>query len=170
MEGMSSQLFPTRLFSIFSLRLAPIMISQLSLPAFLVMKVTSLKAEDGRYEQLFQLTYSQSSVYHTKHKSVLHNTYLPSPFKRFLRSTCFRVITSADLQLVNGYGQQNECNTEQLSVTNFSSENNLSRFQLNAPVVIRAFNTGTFSRNVRKLFSELKLVTDNLLFIYAEAK
>ena len=29
--------------------------------------------------------------------------------------------------------------------------------------------TGTFSQNVGKLFSELKLVTDNLLFIYAEA-
>ena len=29
--------------------------------------------------------------------------------------------------------------------------------------------TGAFSRNVGKLFSKLKLVTDNLLFIYAEA-
>ena len=29
--------------------------------------------------------------------------------------------------------------------------------------------TGAFSRNVGKLFSELKLVTDNLFFIYAEA-
>ena len=29
--------------------------------------------------------------------------------------------------------------------------------------------TGAFSWNVGKLFSELKLVTDNLLFIYAEA-
>ena len=29
--------------------------------------------------------------------------------------------------------------------------------------------TGAFSRNVGKLFSDLKLVTDNLLFIYAEA-
>jgi len=27
--------------------------------------------------------------------------------------------------------------------------------------------TGPFSQNVRKLFSELKLVTDNLLFIQA---
>ena len=29
---------------------------------------------------------------------------------------------------------------------------------------------GVFSQNFSKLFSELKLVTDNLLFIYAEAK
>ena len=29
--------------------------------------------------------------------------------------------------------------------------------------------TGAFSQNVGKLFSKLKLVTDNLLFIYAEA-
>ena len=29
--------------------------------------------------------------------------------------------------------------------------------------------TGAFSWNIGKLFSELKLVTDNLLFIYAEA-
>ena len=42
-----------------------------------------------------------------------------------------------------------------LSVTNFSSENNLL--------------IGAFSRNIGKLFSELKLVTDNLLFIHAEA-
>ena len=28
--------------------------------------------------------------------------------------------------------------------------------------------TGAFSQNVGKLFSEFKLVTDNLLFIYAE--
>ena len=39
-----------------------------------------------------------------------------------------------------------------LSVTNMSSENNLPTFQLNAPVIIG---------------SELKLVTDNLLFISA---
>ena len=45
----------------------------------------------------------------------------------------------------------------------FSLENNLPTFRPNAPVVIRV------SRNVGKLFSELKLVTDNLLFIYAEA-
>ena len=42
-----------------------------------------------------------------------------------------------------------------LSGTNLSSENNLPTFRLNAPVVI----------NIGKLFSELKLVTDNLLFI-----
>ena len=29
--------------------------------------------------------------------------------------------------------------------------------------------TGAFSGNIGKLFSKLKLVTDNLLFIYAEA-
>ena len=46
-----------------------------------------------------------------------------------------------------------------LSVTNLSSENNL-------PMLM---TTGAFSRNVGKLFSELKLVTDNLLFIDAEA-
>ena len=50
---------------------------------------------------------------------------------------------------------------EGLSVTNLSSENNLPTFRLNAPVIIRA--------KVSKLFSELKLVTDNLLFIYAAA-
>ena len=39
-------------------------------------------------------------------------------------------------------------------------------FQLNAPVVFRAkvmMMTGAFSQNVCKLFSDLKLVTDNLL-------
>ena len=47
-----------------------------------------------------------------------------------------------------------------------SLENNLPTFQQNAPVVIRAkvMTTGAFSPNVGKLFSELKLVTDNLLF------
>ena len=45
---------------------------------------------------------------------------------------------------------------------------------LNAPVVIRVkvsftlMTTGAFSQNVGKLFSKLKLITDNLLFIYAE--
>ena len=33
----------------------------------------------------------------------------------------------------------------------------------------RPVTTGAFSRNVGKLFSKLKLVTDNLLFSYAEA-
>ena len=57
----------------------------------------------------------------------------------------------------------------ELSGTNLSSENNLPTFRLNAPVMIRAkVMTGAFSQNVGKLFSELKLVTDNL-FIYAEA-
>ena len=51
---------------------------------------------------------------------------------------------------------------KRLSVTSFSLENNLM-FRLTLMM------TGAFSRNVGKLFSELKLVTDNLLFIYAEA-
>ena len=52
-----------------------------------------------------------------------------------------------------------------LSDTNFSSENDLPTFRLNAPVVIRAklVTTGAFSPTVSKLFFELKLVTDNLL-------
>ena len=50
-----------------------------------------------------------------------------------------------------------------LSVTNLSSGNNLLTFQLNA-----LMTTGAFSRNIGKLFSELKLVTDNLLFIYGD--
>ena len=45
---------------------------------------------------------------------------------------------------------------KRLSVTNLSSENNLPMFQLNALVTIRAT-------------SELKLVMDNFLFIYAAA-
>ena len=73
-----------------------------------------------------------------------------------------------------------------LSSTNLSSENNLPTlwlnspvvtwednlpmFWLNAPVIIRALMTmEAFSQNVGKLFSELKLVPYNLLFIYAEA-
>ena len=54
-----------------------------------------------------------------------------------------------------------------LSVINFSSENNLPTFRLNAPVVIRVkeLRTGAFSQNVSKLFSELKLVTDNLFVL-----
>ena len=58
-----------------------------------------------------------------------------------------------------------------LSGNNLSSENNLTTFQLNAPVVITfaLMSTAAFSRNVGKLISELKLVPDNLLFIYAEA-
>ena len=35
-------------------------------------------------------------------------------------------------------------------------------FQLSAPVR----TTGAFNQNISNLFSELKLVTDNLLFIY----
>ena len=46
-----------------------------------------------------------------------------------------------------------------LSVTNFSSENNVSLSPWWQ-------TTGAFSWNVGKLFSKLKLVTDNLLFIY----
>ena len=66
---------------------------------------------------------------------------------------------------------------KRLSVTNLSSENNLPTFQLNAPVLIRAptlqSSSGrpdddwSVSQSISKLFSELKLVTDNLLFIYA---
>ena len=50
-----------------------------------------------------------------------------------------------------------------LPVTNLSSENNLPTFRLNVPVVIGVKVCS--SRNVGKLFSKLKLVTDNLLFI-----
>ena len=53
-----------------------------------------------------------------------------------------------------------------LSVTNFSSENNLLMFRLNVPVLNALMTTGTFSRNVGKLFSELKLVTDNCSVLY----
>ena len=55
-----------------------------------------------------------------------------------------------------------------LSVTNLSSENDLQRlFVLNSNVCSHFFTfalmtTGAFSQNVGKLFSELKLVTDNL--------
>ena len=57
-----------------------------------------------------------------------------------------------------------------LYVTNLSSENNM-------PMLIECSSdhpgtqmmTGAFSQNVGKLFLKLKLVTDNLLFIYAEA-
>ena len=53
-------------------------------------------------------------------------------------------------------------NKRRLFVTNFSSENNLPMFRLNAPFTL--MTTGAFSRNVRKLFSKLKLVTNNLLY------
>ena len=54
---------------------------------------------------------------------------------------------------------------------NLSLNNNLPTFRLNAPVVITfaMMTTEALSWNVGKLFSKLKLVTDNLLFIYAEA-
>ena len=55
-----------------------------------------------------------------------------------------------------------------LSGSNFSLENNLPMFQLNAPVVIALMTTGAFSQIVGKLFSVLTFVPDNLLFIYAE--
>ena len=58
-----------------------------------------------------------------------------------------------------------------ISVTNFSSENNLSTFRLNAPVVITfsQMPTGAFSRKVSKLFSELKLVTSfGMYYIYVQ--
>ena len=35
--------------------------------------------------------------------------------------------------------------------------------------IFTLMRTGAFSQNVGKSFSELKLVTDNLLFIYAKA-
>ena len=49
-------------------------------------------------------------------------------------------------------------------------------FRLNVPVIIRVevviifglMMTGAFSRNVDKLFFKLKLVIDNLLYMYAE--
>ena len=64
---------------------------------------------------------------------------------------------------------------ERSSVSNLSLENNLPMFRLNAPVVIRAkvkrwTNVAIYSHALHvKLFSQLKLVTDNLLCIYAEA-
>ena len=73
------------------------------------------------------------------------------------------------------------CINREIYVTNLSSENNLLRFQLNAPVIIRAKvhtddnwsiqlkcwqvlpdDTEAFSQNIYKLFSELKLVRDYL--------
>ena len=53
---------------------------------------------------------------------------------------------------------------DQEKVINLSSENNLPTFRLNAPVILTT--TGVFSQIIGKLFSELKLVTDNLLFIH----
>ena len=41
---------------------------------------------------------------------------------------------------------------------------------INREKVIALMTTGAFSRNVGKLFSELKLVTDNLLSIYPKYK
>jgi len=47
-----------------------------------------------------------------------------------------------------------------------SLENNLPTFRLNAPVTSvllpKVMTTGAFSRNVGKLFSELKMIADNL--------
>ena len=53
--------------------------------------------------------------------------------------------------------------TRRISVTNLNLESNLM-FQLNAPVAapFALMTTGAFSRNIGKLFPELKLVTDNL--------
>ena len=54
------------------------------------------------------------------------------------------------------------------SVTNLSSEKNLPTFPLNASVIIMSsslftlMTTEPFSQNIGKLFSELKLVTDDL--------
>ena len=57
-----------------------------------------------------------------------------------------------------------------LSVTNLSLENNFSTFQLNTPAIIRTKvvcrdDHWSIYSNFGKLFSELKLVTDNLLFM-----
>ena len=49
-----------------------------------------------------------------------------------------------------------------LTVINLSWENNLPTFRLNAPVVIRV---KLLEHSVEISFSELKLVTNNLLFI-----
>ena len=54
-----------------------------------------------------------------------------------------------------------------LSVTNLSSENNLPTFRLNAPVVIRVKLDHSVETSAS--YFQLKLVTDNLLFIYVEA-
>ena len=54
-----------------------------------------------------------------------------------------------------------------LSVTNLSSENNLSMFWLNASVFIRA--KVEHSVETSASYFQLKLVTDNLLFINTEA-
>ena len=59
-----------------------------------------------------------------------------------------------------------------LSGTNLSSEINLPIFRLNVPVVVRVtkkealMTTRAFSQNVGKLFSDLKLLPDNLAFMY----
>ena len=51
-----------------------------------------------------------------------------------------------------------------LSVTHLSLENYLSMVQLMlSPCMMM---TGAFNRNINKLFPELKLVTDNLLFTH----
>ena len=62
-------------------------------------------------------------------------------------------------------------NEEKVICYQLELENNLLTFQLNAPVIIRAevMTTEAFSQNIGKLISKLKLTTDNLLFIYAEA-
>ena len=60
-----------------------------------------------------------------------------------------------------------------LSVTNLSSENNLPTFSTECSSRHQTFalmTTGPFSRNVGKLFSELKLVTDNLLSMQQPAE
>ena len=50
-----------------------------------------------------------------------------------------------------------------LPVANLSSENNLPTFD---GMLQSLMTTGAFSQNIDKVFSELKLVADNLLFIY----
>ena len=53
---------------------------------------------------------------------------------------------------------------------NLSSESNLPMFiECSSGHPGAQMMTGAFSQNVSKFFFKLKLVTDNLLFIYAEA-
>ena len=56
-----------------------------------------------------------------------------------------------------------------LSVTNLSLEKWKSMNKCCYSSLFALMTTGAFSQIIGKLFSELKLVTDNLLFIYAEA-
>ena len=125
------------------------------------------------------LGYSHSSAGENKAYSVecMINVALQAPMMRTQDQTVPNKISTF-------WDSENQMKRK-LSVTNLSSENNLPTFWLNAPVIIRAkvhhssrnhflpdnlrtsltlalMTTGAFNRNVGKLFSELKLVTDNL--------